>query len=62
MIIKQKGLFRIVTVESYNGCFPITTYMVQKLTDRSIFLPDKCVNVKGFDGRKKAESLFELLA
>lgn len=63
MIIKQKGLFRIVTMEAYNGCFQITTYMVQKkLTDRSIFLPDKWVNVKGFEDRKKAESLFELLA
>lgn len=61
MIIKQKGLFRIITVEAYNGCFPITAYMVQRLAQERTFLPDKWVNVKGFEDRKKAESLFELL-
>lgn len=61
MIIKQKGLFRIITVEAYNGCLPITAYMVQRLTQERTFLPDKWVNVKGFEDRKKAESLFELL-
>lgn len=62
MVIKQKGLFRIVTMEAYNGCEPITVYMVQRLEKERAFLPDKWVNVKGFEDRKKAESLFEMLA
>lgn len=61
MVIKQKGLFRIVTVEAYNGCFPINAYMVQRCQERT-FLPNKWVNVKGFEDRKKAESLLEMLA
>nr|DAN26501.1 MAG TPA: hypothetical protein [Caudoviricetes sp.] len=61
MIVKQKRLFRIVTVEAYNGCLPITAYMVQRLEKERTFLPDKWVNIKGFEDRKKAESLFELL-
>lgn len=68
MIVKQKGLFRIVTVETYNGCEPITAYMVQRLNQRSCYLyglltklSDQWLDVKGFEDRKKAESLFELL-
>lgn len=61
MIIKQKGLFRIVKVEAYNGYFPINAYMVQRCQERT-FLPNKWVNVKGYEDRRKAESLFELLA
>lgn len=61
MIIKQKGLFRIVTVETYKGCFPITAYMVQRLAEERTFLPDKWVNVKGYEDRKKAQKLFDTL-
>lgn len=68
MIIKQKGLLRIVTMEAYKGCEPITVYMVQKeIKSQRYFLGlltkvPGWENVKGFEDRKKAESLFELLA
>lgn len=68
MIIKQKGLFRIVTMEAYNGYEPITVYMVQREREShchvfGIFTKvSSWENVKGFKDRKKAESLFELLA
>lgn len=67
MIIKQKGLFRIVTMEAYKGCEPITVYMVQRANHSHCFLVGLLMkvpgweNVKGFEDRKKAESLLELL-
>lgn len=60
MIVKQGKLFRIVTVEAYNGCMPIIAYMVQRREQRS-FLPDKWVNVKGYEDKKKALTLYESL-
>ena len=60
MKVKEKGLFRIITVQAYNGCLPITAYMVQRKIERT-FLPDKWVNIKGFEDRKKAENLFNSL-
>lgn len=45
---------------AYKGCEPITIYMVQRCQVRTI-LGDKWLNIKGFEDRKKAESLFELL-
>ena len=60
MIVRQNGMYRIVTVEAYNGCFPITVYMVQRL-ERRRFLPDKWVDVKGYDKYSRAESLFDAL-
>lgn len=60
MIIKEKGIYRIITVNAYNGVFPITAYMVQRLEQRRYF-PDKWVDVKGYQDRKKAEALFETL-
>lgn len=55
MIIKESEYFRIVTVQAYNGCIPITAYMIQHRQERA-FLPDKWVDVW-----RKAERLFELL-
>lgn len=60
MIVKQKGLYRIVTLEVYNGCLPITVYMVQRLEKRTL-LSDKWINVKGYDDYDKAESLLKFL-
>lgn len=60
MIIKQSNLFRIVTVEAYSGCVPITAYMVQRREAQS-FLPDKWVNVKGYEDKGKAEELYKIL-
>lgn len=61
MTIKQKGIFRMITVQAYNGCLPITAYMIQRLEERS-FLPDKWVNVKGYEDRNKADEIFDILA
>lgn len=61
MTIKQKGIFRMITVQAYNGCLPITAYMIQRLEERS-FLPDKWVNVKGYEDRNKADEVFDILA
>lgn len=60
MIIRESELFRIVTVPAYNGCLPITAYMIQRRQIRS-FLPDKWVNVKGYESLKRAEALFKEL-
>ena len=57
MVIKQKGKYRIIIVDAYYGCLPITAYMIQKLEERT-FLPDKWVNVKGYEDKEKAETLF----
>lgn len=61
MIIKQKGRFRIVAVETYNGCIPITAYMVQRLDKDLFFLPEKWRNIKAFENRERAEVLFHML-
>lgn len=50
----------MVTVTAYNGCLPITAYMIQRLEERA-FLPDKWVNVKGYEDRKKADMIFDTL-
>lgn len=60
MIIRQSRLFRIVTVQAYNGCLPITAYMVQRLEERT-FLPDKWVNIKGYEDKDKALALYNSL-
>lgn len=61
MILKESILFRLVTMPAYNGCIPITAYMVQKKLTRT-FLPDKWVNVKGYEDKEKAEELYKALA
>lgn len=60
MIVDKKGNFRIITVQAYNGCLPITAFMIQRLNER-IFLPNEWVNVKGFENYKKAMELFKIL-
>ena len=49
----------IIPVEAYNGCIPVTVYMVQKYVGGSIF--GKWVNIKGFSDKKKAVELMSLL-
>ena len=50
---------RIIPMEAYNGCFPVTVYMVQKYVGGSIFC--KWVNIKGFSDKEKAVDLMSLL-
>lgn len=50
---------RIVPKEVYDGCFPVTVYMVQKYVDHFPF--GKWVNIKGFSDKKKAVALMSLL-
>ena len=50
---------RIIPMEVYDGCIPVTVYMVQKYVGGSIF--GKWVNIKGFHDKKKAEALMSLL-
>lgn len=50
---------RIIPMEAYDGCIPITIYMVQRYADHLPF--GKWVNIKGFSDKKKAEALLSLL-
>ena len=50
---------RIIPITAYNGCIPVTVYMVQKYVVGGIF--GKWVNIKGFSDKKKAEALMSLL-
>lgn len=60
MIIRESKYFRIITMLAYNGCLPITAYMVQRRKERT-FRPDIWVNVKGYESRREAERLYEFL-
>lgn len=50
---------RIVPMEAYDGCIPVTVYMVQKYVEHFPF--GKWVNIKGFSDKKKAVALMSLL-
>ena len=50
---------RIIPMNAYDGCIPVTVYMVQKYVGGCIF--GKWVNIKGFQDKKKAEALMSLL-
>lgn len=50
---------RIIPVDAYDGCLPITAYMVQKYVPG--FFGGKWVNVKGFSDKNKAIQLKEIL-
>lgn len=50
---------RIIPMDAYDGCIPVTVYMVQKYVGGSIF--GKWVNIKGFSDKKKAVALMSLL-
>lgn len=60
MILRESILFRLVTMPAYNGCIPITAYMIQRREIRTL-LPDKWVNVKGYEDKEKAEKLYKTL-
>lgn len=47
-------------MEAYNGCIPVTVYMVQKHVESFLF--GKWVNIKGFSDKKKAVELMALLS
>ena len=50
---------RVMPIEAYDGCIPVTVYMVQKYVEGFIF--GKWVNIKGFSDKKKADALMSLL-
>ena len=50
---------RIVPMEAYNGCIPVTVWMVQKRVGDCIF--GKWVNIKGFSDKRKAAALMSKL-
>ena len=50
---------RIIPMDAYDGCIPVTVYMVQKYVGGCIF--GKWVNIKGFQDKKKAVALMSLL-
>ena len=50
---------RIVPMNDYDGCIPMTVSMVQKYVGGCIF--GKWVNIKGFQDKKKAVELMSLL-
>ena len=47
-------------MEAYNGCIPVTVYMVQKHVECFPF--GKWVNIKGFSDKKTAVELMALLS
>lgn len=53
------SLYRIITTTYYNGCIPITVYVVQKRVDS--FLSHKWINIKGYDDKRRALDLFNIL-
>ena len=50
---------RIIPTTAYDGCIPVTVYVVQKYVGGIIF--GKWVNIKGFSDKKKAVALMSLL-
>ena len=52
-------VLRIIPTTAYDGCIPVTVYMVQKYVGGCIF--GKWINIKGFSNKKKAVELMSLL-
>lgn len=50
---------RIIPKEAYDGCIPVTVYMVQKRVGGCIF--GKWVNIKGYSDKRKAAVLMSML-
>ena len=50
---------RIKSLTAYDGCIPITVFMVQKRLPGHFF--GRWVNIKGFANRQKAEELIKIL-
>lgn len=46
-------------MEAYDGCIPVTVYMVQKYIEGFFF--GRWVNIKGYSDRRKAVELVKLL-
>ena len=59
MNLNKNMKLRITPMNAYDGCIPVTVYMVQKYVGGCIF--GKWVNIKGFSDKKKAEALMSLL-
>ena len=51
---------RIIPMDAYDGCMPVTVYMVQKYVGGSIF--GKWVNIKGCSEKEKAGERMSLLS
>ena len=56
---QQNMTLRIVPMEAYDGCIPVTVWMVQKRVGHFPF--DRWVNIKGYSDKKKAVELMSLL-
>lgn len=50
---------RIVPMEAYSGCIPVTVWMIQKRVGHFPF--GKWVNIKGFSDKRKAAALMSML-
>lgn len=46
---------RIIPMNAYDGCIPVTVYMVQRYADHFPF--GKWVNIKGFSDKKKGSGI-----
>ena len=55
----MKGIYRIKTDVAYDGCIPVTVYIVQRLQEG--WYGEEWVNIKGYQDKKKAICLLELL-
>ena len=51
--------YRIITDIYYDGCIPVTVYVVQKRV--SSFLSHRWITVKGYDDKSRAVDLLNLL-
>lgn len=59
MNLNKTMKLRIIPMTAYDGCIPMTVYMVQKYVGHFPF--SKWVNIKGFSDKKKAVALMSLL-
>lgn len=50
---------RIILMEAYDGCIPVTVWMFQKRVGDGIF--GKWVNIKGFSDKRRAAALMSML-
>ena len=50
---------RIIPTTAYDGCIPVTVYMVQKYVGGCIF--GKWVNIKGIQDKKKEEAKMSMI-
>lgn len=55
----MKFVYRIKPVVVYDGCIPVTVFVVQRREER--WFGYKWISLKGYQDRKKAISLLEFL-